>query len=163
MSTSANYVEEPEPSIHVGNVETRRLLFRCRVLFKWRRIIDEERLSLNILHRHKSPESAILAEIPIVAHDEKMVLWDLDRTVSCLFGRSMRLSKKCACGFSTGDVIDEHLLLANLDSIASDRNHTLYEVFAPVFRPNKYDDISRLRILEMRPTSVRKRNANVRK
>src|SRR5208283_6038348 len=160
MTILSNNIEEPAPSIHVGNVETRHLLLHGRVvLFKWRRIINEERLPLNVFHRYKAPRSAILAEIPIVAHDEKMVRWNLGWTVvasSAVTG----ITEKMRVWICYRYVIDEHLLLANLDGIASHRHHTLYEIFAPVFRPNKYDDVPRLRNREMRPTSVCKRNAN---
>lgn len=111
MSILSNNIEEPAPSIYVGNVETRRLLFRCRVPFKWRRIINEERLPLNIFHRHKSPRSAILAEIPIVAHDEKVVLWNPDWTEGASSDVDA-ITEKMRTWIFYRDAIDEHLLLA---------------------------------------------------
>jgi hypothetical protein len=88
-----------------------------------------------------------------------MVLRDLDRTVVASSAVNA-IIEKMRVWILYRDAIDEHLLLANLDGIAPHRYNTLYEVFAPVFRPNKYDYVSRFRILETRPTGVRERNAN---
>ena len=49
-----NYLEEAAPSIGMG------------------RIVDHERLPLDILYRNKAPESTVMAEISVISHHEQM-------------------------------------------------------------------------------------------
>ena len=152
---STNYIKESEPSIHVRDVVARKLFFRGRPPIPWRGIIDEKRFSFDILHRHKSPESAVLTEISVIAHREQMVLWHLDRTVivSRTIGpRDDHFGQSSCLGNHHFLVIDKNMLVANFDSISSDSNHALDEVLGAILRENKYNDISRLGLFAMRPS-----------
>lgn len=114
---------------------------RVNILTKICRIVDHEGLSADVQLIDKPPESAVVAEIPIIPHDEEVSVRDRLR----LHEVTPRLKAPIPveCMFLSDPIsVDVHGLFFDRDRIATHRYNPFNEIFRSVFGIDKHDHIT---------------------
>src|SRR5262249_25317645 len=95
------------------------------------RPVDQESFTSDVVHIHKSPETAIVAPVAIVTHDEKMVFWHFCGTVIITTGRQNVLrvvTFEMRVRILHLLAVDIYFLAADFHCISSDADNSLDKI-----------------------------------